>query len=277
MKLFSRHLFPSPSGFLPALFIASVILTAVFSEELSPYPRDYRSAAPFAPPSASHPLGTDESGRDILTVMIHGSRLAVIAGFGTVLFSLIAGFLVGSAAGLSGRAVDEILMRITEVFLAFPGILLAIFIMFLTQNPSPFNVVLALSATSWAPYARLARGQVIALKNLDFIEAARSYGASRARILFVHMMPNLAAPLTVQAAFGIGGAILSEASLSYLGLSPAGASSWGSVMEQGAALFVISPYPALAAGSAIFLTVLSANLIGDNLRDRLDPSMKAGI
>jgi len=162
-------------------------------------------------------------------------------------------------------------MRFVEMALAFPGILLAIFIVFLTRDPGLWAVILALSATGWAGYARLVRGQVAVLREMPHVEAARGLGASHGRILWVHVLPGLSGPLAVQATFGLAGAVLAEASLSFLGLGPQGVVSWGALLDQGTVLFLKTPWVATSAGMAIFATVLGVNLLGDALRDSLDP------
>ena len=158
-----------------------------------------------------------------------------------------------------------------KLALAFPGILLAIFIVFLTRDPGLWAVILALSATGWAGYARLVRGQVLVLRERPHVEAARGLGASHVRILWVHVLPGLSGPLAVQATFGLAGAVLAEASLSFLGLGPQGVVSWGALLDQGTVLFLKTPWVAISAGMAIFATVLGVNLVGDALRDALDP------
>lgn len=225
-------------------------------------------------PSFSHWLGTDEDGADLLSRLIFGSRVAVIVGFGTVALSVAVGFFVGCVSGYFGGWVDEVLMRFLEILLSFPGILLAIFIIFITQEPSEWTVVLALSVTGWAGYARLVRGQVLTVRENEYVAAAESIGASRMRVMFRHLAPNIMGPVIVQATFGVAGAILAEASLSFLGLGPQGSASWGAVLDQGAVLFIKSPHVGLAAGMAIFMTVMGIHLLGDTLRDILDPQMQ---
>ena len=261
---------------LPALvggaIVAFVLLSAIFAPLLAPCSlTDRDDAALLSGPNAAHPLGTDEDGADVLTQLLHGARVAVAVGVLTVAVSLVLGLLVGLVSGYAGGWTDEILMRLTELLLSFPGILLAILVIFVTQEPSTLTVVAALSVTGWAGYARLVRGQTLLVRNQEFIAAARCVGASPARIILRHVLPNVLAPVIVQATFGVASAILAEAALSFLGLGPQGSPSWGAMLEQGAALFIKSPTLALAPGLAIVVTVMGVNLLGDALRDRLDP------
>ncbi len=227
--------------------------------------------AQLAPPGAGHVLGTDENGRDVLTLIVHGARVALIVGLATVLVSTGVGVLVGGVAGYVGGRADAWLMRITDVVMSFPGVLLAILILFVTQRPSLLSVVIALSATGWAGYARLVRGQVLVEREREYVEAARALGIRPHTILVRHVLPNTVAPLLVQATFGMAGAILAEASLSFLGLGPQGTPSWGALLDQGAMYFLLTPHLALFPGLAIATTVLGINFLGDGLRDVLDP------
>src|SRR5690606_34357826 len=185
--------------------------------------------------------GCDENGRDVLTLLIYGSRVALVVGLSSVALSLVVGVIIGATAGYVGGWVDEIAMRIADVCFAFPGILLAILIIFLTQEPNVLTIVLALSVTGWASYARLVRGEVLRERELTYVEAARALGLPGHRILWRHILPNVVAPLTVQATFGVAGAILAESSLSFLGLGPTMSDfwgvSWGAVLDQGASYF----------------------------------------
>ncbi len=249
-----------------------VLAVALLAPLIAPYPVDLAEAgAVLAPPSAAHWLGTDEDGFDLLTQVLYGARVAVLVGVLTVLLSALLGTAVGLVAGYFGGWLDDLLMRLTEVVLSFPGILLAILLQAVWRQPGLWSVVLALSATGWAGYARLARGQTMQVRELDFVHAARALGVPAPRILLRHVLPNIAAPLLVQATFGVAGAVLAEASLSFLGLGPQGLPSWGALLEQGAVLFTKSPWVALCSGLAIVVTVLGINFLGDAVRDRLDP------
>lgn len=223
------------------------------------------------PPSGLHLLGTGENGIDILANVLHGARVSLVVSVTAVLLSGLVGTAVGAVAGVTGGAVEEALMRAVDVVLAFPGVLLAIFITSVL-GPSLWNVVLALTCAGWTGYARLARAQVKALLGREYVVAARSMGATPARIAVRHLLPNAAGPLVVQATFAVPGAILAEASLSFLGLgAPLGTPSWGALIDQGAHYLLIAPHVALFPGLCLLFTVLGLNLLGDALRDALDP------
>ncbi len=257
---------------LGAAMVGVVLLTALLAPWIAPYPPGQVDLdRVLQGPSAEHWLGTDEDGGDLLTSIIYGARLAAGVGLSTVVVCLVIGLTLGAIAGYYGGWVDELLMRVVDVVMAFPGILLAILIIFVTQKPSLASVVLALSVTGWASYARLVRGQVLSLRERDFLRAARAVGASTPRILLFHVLPNVMAPVVVQATFGVASAILAEASLSFLGLGPQGAPSWGALLDQGAHYFLLSHHLATFPGLAIVFTVLGINFLGDGLRDRLDP------
>ncbi|MCA9523304.1 MAG: ABC transporter permease [Myxococcales bacterium] len=258
-----------------AAILLAIVLLALTASWIAPYtPRDRDETALLDQPSATHWLGTDENGRDILSLIIYGSRVTVTVGLGTVALCLAVGTLLGLIAGYSRGLVDELLMRATEVVLSFPGILLAILIVFVVQSPGTLTVILALSVTGWAGYARLVRGQVLQARELEFIRASEALGARPARILLRHVLPTILGPIIVQATFGVAGAILAEASLSFLGLGPSEATSWGAMLDQGAVLFIKSPYLAIVPGLAIFSVVLAINFLGDRLRDAFDPTQR---
>lgn len=221
-------------------------------------------------PSLAHPFGQDRIGRDVLSRMLHGARISLAVGATTVVLSLAIGTLVGLAAGFSGGWIDEIVMRIVDVLLAFPGILLAIALASVL-GPSLANVVLALSIIGWTGYARVARAETLSLRARPHVEAARALGASELRLVTRHVLPLLIAPLTVQATFGFAGAIVAEASLAFLGLGTQPPTpSWGAMLADGRTCLLVAPHVALFPGFAIFVTVLGVNLLGDGLRDRLD-------
>lgn len=263
----NRLLWPA-AGFLIALLLVSLVAPLV--APLGPGDRDLEAL--LEAPSRDHLLGTDAEGRDLATQILHGGRTALIVGLSTVLLSLALGLPLGLLSGWLGGTFDLILMGVVEIFFAFPGILLAMLLIFLTQSPSTGNVVVALSATGWAGYARLVRGQVLVERQRPYVTAARALGVGPLRLMGIHLLPNIASPVIVQATFGMAAAILAEASLSFLGLGPQDVPSWGGLLNQGAALFVSSPHVATTAGLAILATVLSINVLGDVLRDRLDPT-----
>jgi peptide/nickel transport system permease protein len=252
--------------------IVLIAIASIFAPWLAPYDINHINITQqLMPPSATHWLGTDENGADVLTLIIFGSRVAVIVGLSTVVTCSIIGITLGAISGYFGGWIDDALMRLTEVLMAFPGILLAILIIFVTQEPSLLAVVGALSVTGWSGYARLVRGQVLLEREKTYVEAAHALGLPVNRILIRHILPNILGPVIVQATFGVAGAILAEASLSFLGLGPQGQPSWGALLDQGATYFLLTPHLAFFPGLAIMLTVLAINFLGDGLRDRLDP------
>ena len=223
-------------------------------------------------PSYAHWCGTDELGRDTLSRLLWGARLSLAVSVSVVAISLALGLAIGGLAGYKGGWTDHLLTVFAmNTFLALPGILLAIaFAAFL--GPGLFNLILALSISGWVGYARLVRAQVMAVKEREFVEAARALGASDLRIVFRHILPNIVQPLIVQAAIGMAGAVLAEATLSFLGLGvPPPAPSWGAMLNDARAHLFDSPHLVLFPAIAVMLAVLSFNFIGDALRDFLDP------
>jgi peptide/nickel transport system permease protein len=222
--------------------------------------------------SSAHWFGTDELGRDILSRIIYGARISMLVGASVVATSLSLGMIIGSIAGYYGGAIDRFFnVVVMNAFLSFPGILLAIaFVAF--RGPGIFNLVLALSLGGWVGYARLVRGQVLAAREREFVEAARALGASDVRIIVRHILPNIIQPVVVQSAIGMAGAILAEATMSFLGLGvPPPTASWGTMLNDGRAHLFDAPHLVLFPALAVMLAVLSFNFIGDALRDYLDP------
>ncbi|RYZ36927.1 MAG: ABC transporter permease [Myxococcaceae bacterium] len=248
------------------------VFTALFAPWLSPHAPDAIDLThELARPGPGHLLGTGENGIDVLTHVLHGARVSLEVSFFAVLLSGVLGITLGGIAGYAGGLVDEGLMRLVDVLLAFPGILLALFITSVL-GPSLTNVVFALSFTGWTGYARLTRGQVLTLRERDYVQAARALGSGPGRILVRHLLPNAAGPLLVQATFALPGAIVAEASLSFLGLGvPPGTPSWGALVDQGTQYLLVAPHVALFPGIALAVTVLGFNLLGDALRDAMDP------
>jgi peptide/nickel transport system permease protein len=256
---------------LGAAILLVVALLALCGPLIAPYPVTHADVVhQLEPPSAAHWLGTDEHGADVLTLMLYGARVALIVGLSTVTICAFIGVALGAISGYFGGWIDEILMRATEILMAFPGILLAILIIFVTQEPGLPAVIGALTVTGWSGYARLVRGQVLIERERPYVEAARALGFPDRRIIFREILPNIMAPVLVQATFGLAGAILAEASLSFLGLGAQHTPSWGALLDQGASYFLLTPHLALFPGLAIMFTVLGMNLLGDGLRDLLD-------
>jgi peptide/nickel transport system permease protein len=223
-------------------------------------------------PTSTHLFGTDELGRDILSRTLYGARISLIVAVSVVAISLSIGLLAGALSGFYGGPIDIVLnVYVSNAFLALPGILLAIaFVAFL--GPGLLNLILALSISGWVGYARLVRAQVMSVREREFVEAARALGASDLRILTRHILPNILQPLIVQAAVGMAGAVLAEATLSFLGLGiPAPAASWGTMLNDARSHLFDSPHMVIFPALAVMLAVLSFNFIGDALRDHLDP------
>ena len=257
------------------------LLCALFAPWVAPYdPAHIDLPNRLTGPSVAHWFGTDELGRDLLSRVIYGARLSMLVGSCVVAASLTLGLLFGSIAGYYGGITDRLLnVVVMNAFMSFPGILLAIaFVAFL--GPGVFNLIFALSLGGWVGYARLVRAQVLAVREREFVEAARALGASDARIIVRHILPNIIQPVIVQAAIGMAGAILAEGTMSFLGLGvPPPAASWGSMLNAARSYLFDSPHVVLFPAAAVMLAVLSFNFIGDGLRDYLDPRsrIEAGI
>lgn len=253
---------------LAALFAPLIATQDVAAQDLS---------IRYASSSAAHWFGTDALGRDVFSRVVFGARISLEVGITVVLVSSIIGICIGAIAGFYGGLVDKFLSGyVFNVFLAFPGLLLAISVVaFLGAGLG--KLILALCVIGWVGYARVMRGQVLKVREYDFVQAARALGASNMRILFTHIMPNAVQPLIVQASLGMAGAVISEASLSFLGLGiPPPAPSWGTMIEESRGFDVLynAPHVFLFPGIAIALTVLAFNFIGDGLREYLDPKQR---
>jgi peptide/nickel transport system permease protein len=255
------------------VMILVFVICALFAPWLAPQdPARIDLPSRLMPPSSAHWFGTDELGRDILSRVIYGARISMLVGTCVVATSLTLGLIFGSVAGYYGGFLDRFLnVIVMNAFMSFPGILLAIaFVAFL--GPGMFNLVLALSIGGWVGYARLVRAQVLAVREREFVEAARALGASDSRIIVRHILPNIIQPVIVQAAIGMAGAILAEATMSFLGLGvPPPTPSWGSMLNDARSHLFDAPHLVLFPAAAVMLAVLSFNFIGDGLRDYLDP------
>ena len=262
-----------PLAALGVLLVAFFVVCAVFAPLLAPQdPAQLDLGGRLLSPDHAHWFGTDELGRDILSRTLYGARISLMVAVSVVSISLALGLIAGLTAGFYGGWTDTVInVYLTNAFLALPGILLAIaFVAFL--GPGLFNLILALSISGWVGYARLVRAQVMAVKEREFVEAARALGASDLRVLFRHILPNIVQPLIVQAAIGMAGAVLAEATLSFLGLGvPPPAASWGAMLNDARSHLFDSPHLVVFPAAAVMLAVLSFNFIGDALRDLLDP------
>ena len=255
------------------VMVAIFVLFAVFAPLIAPQdPAAINLPSRLQPPSAAHWFGTDELGRDILSRVIYGARISMFVGSSVVAGSLFLGLIFGSIAGYYGGFTDRFFnVIVMNAFLSFPGILLAIaFVAFL--GPGIINLILALCIGGWVGYARLVRAQVLAVKEKEFVEAAHALGASDWRIITRHILPNIIQPVIVQAAIGMAGAVLAEATMSFLGLGvPPPTASWGSMLNDGRSHLFDAPHLVLFPAAAVMLAVLSFNFIGDALRDYMDP------
>jgi peptide/nickel transport system permease protein len=266
-----------PVFWLSAAALVVILLAAVFAEHLAPFgPNEQDIAKRLQAPGldSSHILGTDEVGRDILSRLIYGARVSLLVGVIAVGLSCPLGVLVGLIAGYAGRRVDSVLMRITDIQLAIPTILLAIAVV-AVLGPGLGNVILTLSVTGWTLYARLVRGETLVVKGRDFVQAARAAGAGDARIMARHVLPNVFSPVIVVAVFAVANMIVLEATLSFLGLGvEPSVVTWGRMLNGGRLYLSTAWWLTAFPGFAIFVTVLVVNLLGDHLRDWLDPRLR---
>ncbi len=228
-----------------------------------------------APPgSEGHLLGTDDLGRDIWCRLVYGGRSSLVTGLSVALLAAVIGVVIGLYSGYFGGIIEVLLMRFTDIMLSFPFLIVAIAIMSVLGS-SQKNIIIALAITSWPRFARLTRGQVLAVKNTEYVEAAKAAGFKNARIIFRHVLPNCIGPLIIQGTLSVGGAILSAASLNYLGLGADAASpDWGMMLSQGRNYLQIAPYLTTIPGLAISATVLAMNWVGDGMRDAFDPKLR---
>ena len=256
-----------------AVIVSVAVLAAVFGPLLVPYdPAAQELALRLEGPTGLHWFGLDELGRDIFARVLAGARISLLVGIVVVGVSSAIGIALGSIAGYFGGRIDELISRIVDILLAFPGLLLAIALV-AVLGPSLTNVVLALSLIGWVGYARLVRGQVLRAREFDFVQAARALGATTPRILARHIIPTTLPAVSVQATLGMGGAILAEAALSFLGLGVQPPTpSWGTMLNYGRGHLLDAPHLTVFPGLAIAILVLGFNFLGDGLRDLLDPA-----
>jgi len=266
----ARH---NPLAAIGIVLVAVFIVCALFAPWIAPQdPARIDLPNRLQTPSSQHLCGTDELGRDILSRLIWGARISMFVGSSVVVCSLFLGLIIGSLAGYYGGRIDRFVnIVLMNAFLSFPGILIAIaFVAF--RGPGILNLVLALSLGGWVGYARLVRAQVLAVREREFVEAARSLGAGDLRIILRHILPNIIQPVIVQAAIGMAGAILAEATMSFLGLGvPPPTASWGSMLNDARSHLFDAPHLVLFPALTVMLAVLAFNFIGDALRDVLDP------
>jgi len=257
-----------------SIVLGFLVICAIFADYLAPYdPLQADLANNLAPPSPTHTLGTDELGRDLLSRVIHGARISLQLGMITVGTALAFGILIGAPAGYYGGRLDHVVMRLADIMLSFPTLLLAIMIVAIL-GPGLTNAMLAVGISLIPEYARLTRSTFLYLRELDFVQAAKMIGASDVRIIFRHMLPNSLAPLIIQSTLNVATAILSAAALGFLGLgAQPPIPEWGAMLSKGRVYLMVAPHITLYPGLAIMISVLSLNMIGDGLRDALDPRM----
>jgi peptide/nickel transport system permease protein len=267
--------------FMGGCILVLLVISGLAAPLLAPFdPQEQRLETRLQPPgwmggrSAANWLGTDNLGRDILSRIIYGSRISLLVGATTVILAGMVGCFLGAIAGYFGRGTDEVVTKVTEIFLAFPFLLLAIALMaFLGQGV--FNIILALMMSRWVQYCRVVRGEVLSLKERDFVTAAKALGGKDYYVLLKHVVPNTVPSVTVVATFAMAVVIISEASLSFLGLGvPAHIPTWGSMLSEGRSYMNRAPWLTIFPGLAIFVTVFGINLLGDGLRDIFDPKLR---
>jgi len=287
LKAFWRHLRRSRAGLLGVVLVSVVVLVAVCCPVIAPYDPNDQSAmmdvgANHAPTGA-HPLGTDRLGYDVFSRIVYGAPTALAVGLGVMAIATSVGLLVGGVAGYAGGWTDELLMRLTEFFMVLPVFLVVLAVVRLfsilvvgswlesVPHLNLLMVILLLGAFGWPPIARLVRGEFLRLRQAEFVEAARCIGATGADIVLRHILPNIVPSLAVAVALGIGGAVLAEAMISFLGFGDPGSPSWGQLLFFNYEVLKIAPWSSLAPAGAIFVTVLGFNLLADGLADALDP------
>jgi len=265
----------SPSAWIGLGLLAIFIFMALIGPWLAPHsPHTQNLDNILRGPSADHWFGTDQNGHDLFSQMLHGARIALLISVSVVGLCAFIGVGLGVIAGFYGGWVDELIMRVVDILMAFPGILLNIAIVAVVAEPGVGVLIFALVANGWVGYARVARGQVLSVREREYVSAARCVGAGPMRLMSKHILPNMLSPIIVQMTFGFGTVILVEASLSFLGLGPQVGYTWGAILDQGTTFLWKTQRLALVPGLAIMLVVLGANLLGDGLRDRFDPRRK---
>jgi peptide/nickel transport system permease protein len=269
----AQRVMAQPLFILGLFLVAGLVLIALLGPLLvayGPLEADMLNP-PAAPPSATHPLGTDDLGRDTLSRLVYGARISLQVGLAAVALASIPGICIGILAAYRGGWIDDVINRIFDAMMGFPSLVLALAIVAIV-GPSLLNVELAIASASLPQYARLVRSQVLAVREFDYVTAARASGAGDARIMFRHVLPNVIGPSLVQASLGVGFAITAEASLSFLGVGVQPPTpSWGSMIQTGFQYLEVAPWLVIAPGTMIFLAVLGFNLLGDGIREVLDP------
>jgi len=274
LKIYIRRILDNKLVLIGSSVILALILIAIFAPFFAPYdPVEQNLIERLQSPSSKHIFGTDDLGRDVLSRMIYGTRVSLSVGFVAVSITVIIGTILGLLAGYSGKISDNIIMRFVDIMLCFPSFFLILMVIAFL-GPSIYNIMIVIGLTSWSGLARLVRGEVLSIKEREFIYSAEISGLSGMRIMFVHILPNVIGPIVVSATLGIAGAILSEAALSFLGLGvQPPTASWGNILTSGKDYLHIAWWLSLFPGLALLLTILSFNLAGEGLRDVFDPKV----
>ena len=260
---------------LGAAIVVVLVVVAALANVVAPYsPTLVNLNAQFEPPSLQHPFGTDYFGRDILSRVIHGARISLVIGLVPTLIAMTFGTVVGVTGGFKGGKTDTFLMRMGDIVMAFPSLILAMVVTY-TLGASLFTLFIALAVVGWAGAARVVRSQTLSLKQRDFVTASRAVGVGQIGIMFRHIIPNCLAPILILLTLGIPGAIMAEAGLSFLGVGAQPPTpSWGLMVNEGQEYLFSAPWASIFPGLAILVTVLAFNFVGDGLRDALDPFLK---
>ena len=277
MKSFKRLIrnFAFTSGLILTVTLIVIALAAPLIAPADPFEQD--TARRLEAPSREHPLGLDDLGRDVWSRIVWGSRVSLRVGFSVVILASLVGVTLGAISGYFGGIIDVLVMRLCDILLAFPGILLAIALV-AVLGPSLNNVVLALATIGWVGYARLVRGQVLKVREMEYVTAAKALGARSPRVILRHVLPNVINPVIVMATLGLAGAILAEAALSFLGLGVQPPTpSWGAMLTAGRRYLGLANHLAIYPGIAIMLAVMGLNFLGDGLIDALDPKYRKQI
>ena len=275
-RIFWRRFRRNKLAIFGALIIMSLAVVAVIAPLIAPFnPNQQDILHRLEPPSAKHLLGTDDLGRDLFSRIIYGTRVSLLVGFVAIGIAIIIGTLLGLLSGYFGGWPDNLIMRFVDIMLCFPTFFLILMVIAFLE-PNIWNVMAVIGLTGWPSLTRLVRGECLSVREREFVQAAKALGLSNKRVMFVHLLPNVIAPILVAATLGIGGAILTESALSFLGLGVQPPTpSWGNILTAGKDYITVAWWLSLYPGLAILITVLAYNLLGEGLRDVLDPRMMA--
>ncbi|MCL2799338.1 MAG: ABC transporter permease [Endomicrobia bacterium] len=267
-----KKIFKNKTAFIGIVFIAIVVFIALFAPFIAPYdPASQDLSQRLAAPSKAHILGTDDLGRDVFSRMVYGARVSMAVGFFAAFLTVLIGTILGMVSGYFGGISDSVIMRFTDIMLCFPTFFLILLVIAFFE-PNIYNVMIVIGLTSWTGLARIVRAEVLSIREREFVLASKMLAVGKLRLFFVHILPNVISPIIVYAAIAVGGAILTESGLSFLGLGvQPPMSSWGQILMQGKDYIYVAWWLSVFPGILILFTVLSFNLIGEALRDILDP------